>query len=125
MSPTSYQTAPPRVVVVRLAADRAAATRDRADEVNDRIPPSVLGRTQRHSARHRGGRRGRGRGLGRRGGGGSRRLLELLEDTLQVGRVGAVSGEVARLQVGLGLLVVSVGLGDQTLDVGVQSCPGY
>src|ERR1039458_7158105 len=115
MSPTSYQTAPPRVVGNR------GYHRPGGSVTPGQGRGSSLGRTERHAGRHGGRRRARGGWflcLGLRGcrSGAGRGRLELLDHALEGRFVVAVGGEVTGLQVSLRLLEILVGLGDQVLD---------
>src|ERR1700688_286211 len=104
MSPTSYQTAPPRVVPNRLApgsgADSTALLAGVA--ARESVQRHIFG-DRRARRRRRLPRRGGGRRLGRACGAGAARgcLLELLQHALEGGDVAAVGREVAVLQVGL------------------------
>ena len=137
MSPTSYQTAPPRVAVRQNSTSGSQTVRRGAGWSS---PPTAMVSLTRwwtsspiaalvvvlspwsaawswwwSTSGWWSGRRSGGRG-GRAG-----QLLDLLEFRLEIVDIGLVGAQVAGLEVGLGLLIGLLRLGQQSPDLGRQS----
>src|SRR4051794_10822073 len=104
MSPTSYQTAPPRVAGSTVARRRHVQSGPIGwSEARNSHPTSALGR-------------GGGGGGGRRSGALGLGVAGLAEEVADLVDLGLVAGQIAVLQRGLGGVVGRLGLVEQRLD---------
>src|SRR2546421_6558318 len=117
MSPTSYQTAPPRVPRLPRTRDVAKESRLRDGKCSQVPPPPCPPPPPAGSAF---GRRGRG-GRGPRGARARRRGCRLLEERICLRKLLALGGEVAFRRRGLGRLEVLEGLLRQGLRSGAAA----